>query len=159
MPRGLAAVISSDSGDLTVRGLASHARLQAGSGDIGVTALSGGVRIEDQSGDITGTSVSGPQVFIKNESGDITITGLASKDVAAQDQSGTIALAFTTVPDRVVVSGESGDIRLVLPPGSTAYRVRASTESGLTNVTVPRNDSSAHLITVTGQSGDITVTQ
>ncbi len=114
--------------------------------------------ISSGSGEITGASVSGPRVVIKNESGDITITGLASKDVTAEDQSGTITLTFAVVPDRVVVSGESGDIRLVLPPGSTAYRVRASTQSGLTTVTVPRNPSSPHVITVTDQSGNITVT-
>ena len=158
MPSRLATVISSASGDLSARGLAAPVRLQAGSGDIRVSALSGGARINDQSGEITGASLAG-RVFIQNESGDITVTGLASQDVTAQDRSGSITLTFAAVPARVRVSNESGDIRLVLPPGSTEYQVTASTRSGSTVVTVPRSTSSRHLITVTDQSGDITVTR
>ncbi len=158
MPSRLAMVISSASGDLSARGLAAPVRLQAGSGDIRVSALSGGARINDQSGEITGASLAG-RVFIQNESGDITVTGLASQDVTAQDRSGSITLTFAAVPARVRVSNESGDIRLVLPPGSTEYQVTASTRSGSTVVTVPRTTSSRHLITVTDQAGDITVTR
>jgi putative adhesin len=156
MPGGLATVISSASGDLSATGLTAPVRLRADSGDIRVSALSEGVRINDQSGEITGASLAG-QVFIQNQSGDINVTGLASQDVTAQDRSGNITLTFATVPARVQVSNESGDIRLVLPHGSTEYQVTASTRSGSTIVTVPRSTSSRHLITVTNQSGDITI--
>jgi hypothetical protein len=47
----------------------------------------------------------------------------------------------------------------VLPPGSTAYRVVAHSSSGNTAVRVRTDSSSPHLITVTDQSGDITITR
>lgn len=159
VPGGLATVLSVASGNLIVQGLTAHTHLQAESGDVRATALSGGVEITDQSGEIAGTALSGPRVVIENESGDITITGLASQDVTAQDQSGNIILTFATVPGRVRVSNESGDVRLVLPPGSTAYHVTATTQSGVSKVMVPTNSSSTHVVTVTDQSGNITVTQ
>ena len=56
------------------------------------------------------------------------------------------------------VSNESGNVKLVLPPGPTLYRVSASTSSGQTSVHVPTNSASSHVITVTDQSGGILVT-
>jgi hypothetical protein len=72
---------------------------------------------------------------------------------------GFAALTFAKVPGRVQVSNESGDIKLVLPPGGTAYQANASTSSGTSVIEVPRNSSSAHVITVTDQSGNISVTR
>jgi hypothetical protein len=157
LPRDLPTVLSSGSGDLTVQGLAGHALLQDGSGDIRASALSGGAEIKDQSGEITGAFLSGPRVLIENESGDITVTGLASQDVTSTGQSGNITLTFARVPQRVVVSNQSGDVKLVLPPGPTLYRVSANTSSGQTSVHVPTSSASSRVITVTDQSGDITV--
>jgi hypothetical protein len=159
LPGSLTTVISSGSGDVTVTGLAGHALLQDGSGDIRASALSGGVEIKDQSGQVTGASLSGPRVLVENDSGDIAITGLASPDVTTTNHSGNITLIFTRVPQRVVVSDQSGDVRLVLPPGPTLYRVSASTQSGQTSVRVPTSSASSHVVTVTDQSGNITVTQ
>lgn len=57
----------------------------------------------------------------------------------------------------VRVLDQSGNISVVLPPGSAAYRVTASTRSGQTAIGVPQSSASRHLITVTDQSGNITV--
>lgn len=159
MPPGLGAAVSTGSGNVTALGITGRVTLQADSGDIHASALSGRVEIKDQSGDITGASLTSPQLSVEDQSGDINVTGLASRDVTVTDQSGDITLTFATVPGRVQVSGQSGNIKLVLPPGGTAYQVNASTSSGSSVIDVPRNSSSAHVITVTDQSGDITVTR
>jgi hypothetical protein len=159
MPAGLGAAVSTGSGNVTVLGLTGHVTLQAGSGDVRASALSGAVEIKDQSGNITGTSLTGTQLTVQNESGDVNITGLASRDVTITNQSGNVTLTFAKVPGRVQVSNQSGDIKLVLPPGGTEYQVNASTSSGSQAIDVPRNSSSAHVITVTDQSGNITVTR
>jgi hypothetical protein len=49
------------------------------------------------------------------------------------------------------------DAALVLPPGSTGYRLTAHTSSGNMNTRMPTSPGSSHVITVTTQSGDITV--
>jgi DUF4097 and DUF4098 domain-containing protein YvlB len=94
-----------------------------------------------------------------NDSGDITGTGVSSRQLTAQDQSGDITVVFTKVPDLVKISDSSGNIKLVFPPGPTAYRVSASTSSGQTSVNVPQSPTSPHVVSVTDQSGDITIAQ
>ena len=66
---------------------------------------------------------------------------------------------FTRVPARVQVSADSGNVTLVLPPGAAAYRVTARSSDSIPVVRVPTNSSSPHVITVTDQSGGITITR
>jgi hypothetical protein len=159
IPQGSTAGIDDSSGDVTARGLAGRLTVRAGSGDVLVSALSGEVRISDDSGDVIGSSLTSPELTISVERGDVGLTGLASRDVTVTDQSGDTTLTFARVPGRVQVSDDSGDVTLVLPPGSTAYRVVAHSSSGSTTVRVPTDPSSPHVITVTDQSGDITITR
>jgi Putative adhesin len=68
-----------------------------------------------------------------------------------------ITLTFTRVPRRVDVADASGDITLVLPRGPTYYHVEASSESGITSVSVNRRQSSSYVIIASNGSGDITI--
>ena len=94
-----------------------------------------------------------------NDSGNITGTGVSSRQLTAQDQSGDITVVFTKVPDLVRISDSSGNVTLVFPPGPTAYRVSATTSSGRTSISVPQSPTSPHVVSVTDQSGDITIAQ
>jgi len=151
--------LSTASGNLTASGLAGSVTLSTDSGDIKATGVSGRATISDDSGDITVTSASGAKVLIKNDSGDITGTGVSSRQLTAQDQSGDITVVFTKIPDLVRISDSSGNIKLVLPPGPTAYRVSASTASGQTSIGVPQSPASPHVVSVSDASGDITISQ
>jgi hypothetical protein len=159
VPAGARSEISTASGNLTASGLAGPVTLSPASGDIHATRLSGRATISDHSGDITVTSLSAARVLIRNDSGNITGTGVSSRQLTAQDQSGDITVVFTKVPDLVKISDSSGNIKLVLPPGPTAYRVSASTSSGQTSVNVPQSPTSPHVVSVTDQSGNITITR
>ena len=178
MPAGLTTDVSDDSGDLAASGLHGRVTLRAQSGNIEASAMTAGVLLSDQSGDITAAGLSGPSVIIKDssgnvtadrltgpsvtikdQSGDVTAAGLKNPDMTVTDQSGNIALTFASVPARVQVTCDSGDVKVVLPGGSTTYRVDARTSSGSTSVQVPRNPASPHVITVTDQSGNITITR
>jgi len=152
-------VVSNASGNLTASGLAGTVTLSTDSGDIKATRISGRATISDHSGDITVTSLSAARALIMNDSGNITGSDVSSQSLTAQDQSGDITVVFTKVPDMVRVSGSSGNITLVFPPGPTAYRVSASTSSGQTSVNVPQSPTSPHVVSVTDQSGDITISQ
>ena len=156
-PRGIAAIEDS-SGDMTARGLTGPLTLRAGSGNIRVSSLSGGVRISDGSGDVSGSSLTGPELTISDDSGNVTLTGLASPAVTVASQSGDTTLTFARVPARVQVSADSGNVTLVLPPGAAAYRVAARSSDAIPVVRVPTNPASPHVITVTDQSGNITIT-
>ena len=151
--------VSTGSGNLTASGLAGTVTLSADSGDLMATRISGNATITDHSGGIVVTSLAGARVLITNDSGDITGRAVSSQILTVQDQSGDIRVVFSKVPQRVQVSDSSGDITLVLPPGPATYRVSASSSSGSTTIDVPRSLTSSHLISVTNQSGDISISQ
>jgi hypothetical protein len=159
IPQGSTAGIDDSSGDVTARGLAGPLTVQADSGNVRVSSLSAGVRISDDSGDVSGSSLTGPELTISAGSGNVGLTGLASRDVTVSNQSGDTTLTFARVPARVQVRADSGNVTLVLPPGGTFYRVVAHSSSGNTAVRVRTDSSSPHVITVTDQSGDITITR
>jgi hypothetical protein len=159
VPAGARSEFSNGSGNVTASGLAGTVTLSTASGDIHATGLSGRATISDHSGDITVTSLSAARVLIRNDSGNITGHGVSSRQLTVQDHSGDITVVFTKVPDLVRVTNSSGNITLVFPPGPAAYRVSASTSSGQTSVNVPQSLTSPHVVSATGQSGNITITQ
>ena len=159
VPPAARSEVSTASGNLTASGLAGTVTLSTDSGDIKATGISGRATISDHSGDITVTAPSAARVLIMNDSGNITGTGVSSRQLTARDQSGDITVVFSKVPDLVRITDSSGDIKLVFPPGPTAYRVSASTASGQTSINVPQSPTSPHVISVTDQSGDITIAQ
>ena len=159
VPPAARSEFSTASGNLTASGLAGTVTLSAGSGDIKARRISGRATIIDHSGDITVTYPAGARVLIMDDSGDITATGVSSRQLNAKDQSGDITVVFTRVPDLVRISDSSGNIKLVLPPGPTAYRVSASTSSGQTSISLPQSPTSPHVISATDQSGDITISR
>jgi hypothetical protein len=159
VPAAARSEFSSGSGNVTASGLAGAVTLNTASGDIHATRISGRATISDHSGDITVISLSADRVQIMNDSGNITARGVSSQQLTAQDQSGDITVVFTKVPDLVRISNSSGNITLVFPPGPATYRVSASTSSGQTSVNVPQSLTSPHVVSVTDQSGDITLRQ
>jgi hypothetical protein len=159
VPEGGRSEVSTASGNLSASGLAGTVMLSTDSGDIHATRISGSATITDHSGDITVSSLSAGRALIMNDSGNITGSGVSSQVLTAQDQSGDITLVFTAVPRQVRISGSSGNIKLVLPPGPTHYRISASTSSGQTSINVPHSVTSPHVVSVTDQSGNITITQ
>jgi len=159
VPPGGSPVVTLGAGDLTARGLSGQVTLSSASGNVTATGITGRSAISASSGDIAVTALSGPRAVLRDDVGDITGTGVTSPDVTVSDQAGDITLTFSAVPDQVQVSNASGDITLVLPPGATTYRVSAVTAFGATSINVPRSATSPHVIMVTDQSGDITISR
>jgi hypothetical protein len=159
VPAGGRSEVSNASGNVTASGLAGTVTLSTDSGDIHATRISGSATIADHSGDITVSSLSAGRALIMNDSGNITGRGVSSQVLTARDQSGDITLAFTAVPRQVRISDSSGNVKLVLPPGPTHYRISASSSSGQTSINVPQSATSPHVVSVTDQSGNITITR
>ena len=159
VPAGGRSEVSNASGNVTASGLAGTVTLSTDSGDIHATRISGSATIADHSGDITVSSLSAGRALIMNDSGNITGRGVSSQVLTARDQSGDITLVFTAVPRQVRISDSSGNVKLVLPPGPTHYRISASSSSGQTSINVPQSATSPHVVSVTDQSGNITITR
>ena len=158
LPAGKRAVLSAGSGNLTLRGLTGPVTAGSGSGDMQANLLSGSVSLQSGSGDISGSTLSGPRATLEAGSGNIAIGGLASLNVVVHDGSGNVTLIFSKVPTRVKVSDSSGNVSVVLPPGPARYQVNATTDSGDRSVHVPTTSAPDHVITVTGGSGNVSVT-
>jgi hypothetical protein len=175
VPAGLPVTASDSFGNLTVSGLSGQASLYDNSGNLTATGLTGTIRLANSfgsmfaaglagqvllssnSGDINGTRLSG-EVTVRDTFGFITITSLAAADVTASDNSDDIVLRFAKVPRQVQVSDEFANITVLLPPGSTAYQVRAPVpQFGSRVITVAQSPASSHVITAHDSSGDITI--
>ncbi len=173
-PAGLPVSVSDSFGTLRAGNLHGRVDLSDNSGDLAVSALTGTIRLNDSFGNMTARNLAG-RILLVNDSGDIqasgvtgdtqirdsfgnvSVTGLAAADVTASDNSGDVVLSFSQVPDSVKVTDAFGNVTLELPPGPTAYRVHAQTTFGNRTVSVPQSPSAAHVITVTNNSGDITI--
>jgi hypothetical protein len=158
VPAGKRAHISTGSGNVTLANLSGPVSAGTGSGDIRAEHITDAVSMTTGSGDISGARVSGAKVTVKTGSGNVSLDGLAGTRVIASAGSGDVTLTFTKVPDHVRVDSGSGNVTLVLPPGTTQYQVNAVTDSGGRVVTVPTNSTSQHVITVSAGSGNISVT-
>jgi len=156
-PAGLPLTVSDGSGNLNVSGFGGRVTLADDSGNLGASGLAGTISLSGGSGNITASGLSGGRVRLSDGSGDIVVSGLAATDVVGNDGSGDLTLTFTKVPRQVNVTDGSGDITLVLPRGPAYYHVEANSESGSTNVSVNRRQSSPYVIIASNGSGNITI--
>lgn len=158
IPRGMAASVSTDGGNLKVTGTTGAIGLSSGGGELTAQNVSGGITMHTGGGNITADNVSGT-ASMSSDGGDIQATTVRSEGVTASSGGGNITIAFTVVPRDVSVSTGGGDITIIVPPGST-YHIIASTDGGNVNdSTVPQSGTSRNVITATSGGGDITIRQ
>ncbi|MGW0806796.1 DUF4097 family beta strand repeat-containing protein [Nonomuraea sp. NPDC002799] len=110
--------------------------------------------LETGSGNLTLRSLTGP-IDVHAGSGDVDATGLAGKKLFVNMGSGNIELKYAVAPDDAEVKSGSGDVALNLPDG--AYDVKTDVGSGDATVSVKTDASSAHKISLTSGSGDLSV--
>ena len=149
-------VLSDNSGNLTASRLNGTLNLSDSFGTITASRLTGSIRLFNNSGDIRVAGVSG-DTRLQDSFGTISVTGLAAADVVASNNSGDISLRFTKVPRHITVTDSFGNITLVLPSGGPAYRIQTRDSFGTTRVTVPQSPTARNVITVSNNSGDITI--
>ncbi|MGV9629562.1 DUF4097 family beta strand repeat-containing protein [Streptomyces sp. NPDC003487] len=135
VPRGVAVRVEDRDGSVRVRGFRD--------------ALS--VRTED--GSVHVTDSSGP-LSLRSDDGSVRAE-VASADVRARTQDGSVDVRLSAVPDRVEAVSDDGSVTLALPP--TRYRLTTATDDGSVHVSVPRDDASAHVVSVRTQDGKIRV--
>lgn len=112
------------------------------------------VDLESGSGDATLRGLAG-ELNVHVGSGDLDAADLAGKKIVAEAGSGSVELKYTAVPDSAELQAGSGDIVLRVPDG--AYDVKTQVGSGDANVSVKKDSSSPHKISLKTGSGDVTV--
>lgn len=148
--------LSDNTGDLTASRLTGTVHLSDAFGTITASGLSGRIRMDNNTGDIQAAGVTG-DTRLQDSFGTISVTGLDAADVVASNNTGDISLTFTKVPHRVYVTDSFGSVTLVLPAGPATYRVQTKNSFGSTTVAVPQSPSAPNLITVSNNTGDITI--
>jgi len=153
--RGTMRVVN-NSGDINVSGLTGPIQLNDQFGSINSSRLDGRTRLVNNSGDINVSGATG-NTQLQDAFGNIYVTGLAAASAVAANNSGDITLRFATVPRQVTVTDSFGNVTLLLPAGATAYQVHTHNSFGSTSVSVAQSPTSAHVIRVSNNSGDITI--
>ena len=148
--------VVNNSGDIDLSGATGPIQLNDQFGDINASRLAGSTRLVNNSGDISVSGATG-DTRLQDAFGNIGITGLAASSVVATNNSGDITLRFATVPTQVNVTDSFGNVTLILPAGSTAYQVHTHNSFGSTSVSVAQSPTSAHVLRVNNNSGDITI--
>jgi DUF4097 and DUF4098 domain-containing protein YvlB len=131
-------------------------RARSSSGDITATGLTSSFDLGTSSGDITASGGAG-SARLSTSSGDVHATALGAATVDARTSSGSVTVGLTVVPEKVSAHSSSGDVRITVPDGPTAYRVSASTSSGDSSVRVRTDPTSPRRISASTSSGNVIV--
>ncbi|MER5221926.1 DUF4097 family beta strand repeat-containing protein [Streptomyces flaveus] len=137
VPRGIAVTVKD--GDGSVRASGFEEALNVRTGD-------GSVHVKDSSGPLT----------LRTGDGSVTATGVDSRRVDVHTRDGSVRLGLAAVPDRVVSRSHDGSVTIELPSEAT-YRVDTETGDGSVDVSVPRDERSAHEVSAHARDGKVTV--
>jgi hypothetical protein len=132
--------LTSSGGDVSLSGSGSAATVDSGGGNLSVSRLGGILKFTTSGGDVDGSDITSPAVTTDSGGGNVTLT-------------------FTTVPANVDITSSGGDITIVLPHGTAGYALKETLSGGGSRVSVPRNDRSAHKITVDSGGGNVSITE
>jgi DUF4097 and DUF4098 domain-containing protein YvlB len=94
-------------------------------------------------------------VDLTSQHGDVHGVGLQSRIVHADTDHGSIGLRFVDEPEQVLASTSHGDVSVTVPRGDAAYRVELSTEHGSTSNELRTDPTSARLVQLSTQHGDV----
>ena len=174
-------------GNVTATNLAGNLQLDTGGGDLTGTGLTGTLQIATEGGNVnagnwadTGTGTmrldTGGGDFTANgltanglsggvqlltEGGNVDASGVASRAVSMDSGGGDVTLAFTQVPQSLMITAEGGNVTVILPPGDKTYNLSLpDTQGG--NVSYPSSlvSSKSHSkITIDSGGGDVTISQ
>jgi hypothetical protein len=160
VPTGTAATVSTGGGGLTADRMTGDLALHTDGGNIQANDTTGDVTMTTGGGDLTADHVAGDHLSMDTDGGNIQATGVAETRLAATSGGGDIEIVFTVVPRDVTVRTDGGNVTIVVPRGTTQYRLSASTDGGnVDDNTIPYSPSSPDEITASSGGGDVTIEQ
>ncbi|MFE9770534.1 DUF4097 family beta strand repeat-containing protein [Streptomyces sp. NPDC005931] len=135
VPRGVTVTVEDGDGSVRARGFRDA---------LSIRTTDGSVRVTDSTGPLD----------LRTGDGSVRAE-VSSRQVRARSGDGSVHLELGAVPDLVESSSGDGSLTIDLPPA--AYRVTTGTGDGAEDVSVPRDDSSPHVVTAHTGDGKLTV--
>jgi hypothetical protein len=136
VPRGVAVKVEDGDGSVRAQGFKDALSIRTADGSVHVTDSSGPLQLRSGDGSVHAE--------------------VSSRQVRAQTGDGSVHLELGAVPDLVDSRSGDGSVTIALP-GVAKYRVTTQTGDGAVHVSVPRDDSSAHVVTAHTSDGGITL--
>jgi hypothetical protein len=112
--------------------------LWSGSGSISVSGVAGAVDVSSQHGSINASRLRSPRVN-------------------ADTDHGSVRLQFATAPRQVNAWSDHGDVEVIVPRTSDAYRVELSADHGDTRADVRTDPAESRVVHLRSDHGDVTV--
>ncbi|MFB8142036.1 DUF4097 family beta strand repeat-containing protein [Streptomyces parvus] len=116
--------------------------------DVAVTAEYG-------NNDVQLSNLGGTALHLEGRDGTVRGDGISATSVSVVSRNGDTGLDLTSVPDRVDVQSQDGNVRLGLP--ASAYAVRTAAKKGDVTVDVADDSTSSHSVDVRTRNGDIDI--
>ncbi len=135
VPRNVTVELTTESGDITVTTIDGDALLSTPSGSVALNEIGGLLDIDIGSGTVIGVNLTGPSATVVSDSGRVDLT------------------YDDPVDDVTIVTG-SGNITVQVP--DPPYAVNADT-SGDIDINIDVDDASSRLLSLTAETGSITV--
>jgi hypothetical protein len=98
----------------------------------------------------------GVPLNLQTASGNIVADGVRSPGIQATSGAGDITLGFTSAPNNVWASSDSGNVTVTVPRGGS-YAVHPQDVSGNSSIEVTADPSAPRTITVISDAGNIAV--
>lgn len=118
--------------------------------DVAVTAEYG-------NSDVQLSNLGGAALHLEGHDGTVRGEGISAPSVSVVSRNGDTDLDLTSVPDRVDVRSQDGNVRLGLP--ASAYAVRTAAKKGDVTVDVADDSTSSHSVNVQTRNGDIRISE
>ncbi len=118
--------------------------------DVAVTAEYG-------NSDVQLSNLGGAALHLEGRDGTVRGEGISATSVSVVSRNGDTDLDLTSIPDRVDVRSQDGNVQLGLP--ASAYAVRTAAKKGDVTVDVADDSTSSHSVDVQTRSGDIRISE
>ena len=145
--------VTTEGGSINVS-VVQGANLDSGSGPVVARAIDGPLNVHTEGGSLQVNGLAGALVA-GTGSGPLNASGLNSATARVSTDGGNVWLGFTSAPQSVQVTAQSGNAVLVLPGGP--YAVSAQSLGGPVDVSVPVSQTAARTVSVSTTGGELQV--
>jgi len=135
VPRGVTVKVEDGDGSVRARGFQDALSIRTGDGSVHVTDSTGPLDVHTGDGSVH--------------------AAVSSRRVRAETGDGSVDLELGAVPDLVDSRSHDGSVTVALPRAT--YRVTTETGDGSVDVSVPRSDSSSHVVSARTGDGKVTL--
>jgi hypothetical protein len=122
-----------------------------------VSNVHGFLDLESDGGSVEVRGGESDSVRLDSGGGSIEVTGLSAASIEANADGGGVLLDLAGAPISVIASSNGGDVEIVLPDTTDAYRVDVTSNGGSTSADVRTDPASDRTITASSNGGDVVV--